>query len=41
MGFIEAKIFPCFKYKLQYFRYVDDCFILADNEEAVDELFLF
>ena len=25
MGFIEAKIIPSFKYKLRYFRYVDDC----------------
>ena len=39
MGFIEAKIFTSFKYKLQYFRYVDDCFVLAENEEVVDELF--
>ena len=39
MGFIEAKIFPNFKHKLQYFRYVDDCFVLAENEEVVNELF--
>ena len=39
MGFIEAKIIPSFKYKLQYFRYVEDCFVLAENGEVVDELF--
>ena len=39
MGFIKAKIIPSFKYKLQYFRYVDDCFVLAEIEDVVDELF--
>ena len=24
---------------MQYFRYVDDCFILAGNEEVIDKLF--
>ena len=39
MSFIEEKIILSFKYKLQYFRFVDDCFVLAENEEVVDELF--
>ena len=39
MVFIKAKIIPSFKYKLQYFRYVYDCFVLTENEEVVDELF--
>ena len=38
MGFIEANIIPSFKYKLHYFRYVDDCSVLGENEEVVDEL---
>ena len=39
MGFIEANIIPSFKCKLRFFRYVDDCFVLVENEEVVDELF--
>ena len=39
MGYIEKKIIPSFKSKLRYFRYVDDCFVLAENEEVVDKVF--
>ena len=39
MGFVEAKIISSFKYKLRYFRYVNDYFILAKNKEVVDDLF--
>ena len=37
MGFIERKVIS--KYKVTYFRYVDDCFVLAENEKYIDELF--
>ena len=37
IGFIEAKVISSFK--LRYFRHGDDCFVLAENEEVVDELF--
>ena len=31
MGFIERKVIS--KYKLTYFRYFDDCFILGKDEK--------
>ena len=37
MDFIERKVM--FKYKLIYFRYVDDCFVLGKDEKQIDELF--
>ena len=37
MGFIERKVIS--NYKVTYFRYVDDCFVLAENEKYIDELF--
>ena len=37
MGFIERKVIS--KYKVTYYRYVDDCFVLGKDEEEIDELF--
>ena len=37
MGFIEKKVIS--KYKVTYFRYVDDCFVLGEDEKDIDELF--
>ena len=37
MGFVVRKVIS--NYKVTYFRYVDDCFALAENEKDIDELF--
>ena len=37
MDFIEAKVIHSFKYKLHYFKYVDDCF--SKNEKDSDDFF--
>ena len=37
MGFISRKVIP--NYKVTYFRFVDDCFVLGKNEKEIDELF--
>ena len=37
MGFIERKVIS--NYKMTYFRYFDDCFVLGENEENIDEIF--
>ena len=39
MGYVESKIIPTFKHKLVYFRYVDDCFVLVENEMLIEEFF--
>ena len=38
MGFIEANIIPILNTSCVTF-YIDDCFVLAQNEEVVDALF--
>ena len=37
MGFIKRKVIS--NYKVTYFSYVDDCFVLGENEKDIDELF--
>ena len=37
MGFIERKVIS--KYKVAYFRYVDNCFVLGKNEKEIGEFF--
>ena len=36
MGFIER--WEISKYKMIFFKYVDDCFILGKNEKEIDEI---
>ena len=35
MGFIERKVIS--NYKVTYFRYFYDCFVLGKNEKEIDE----
>ena len=39
MDFIEAKVVYSFKYRLRYFRYVDECFVLVKSGKDIDEFF--
>ena len=39
MGHVESKIITIFKHKLVCFRYIDDCFVLVENEMLIDECF--
>ena len=39
MGFLESKIIPSFQDNIQYHRYVDDCFVIAENEQKLDNFY--
>ena len=41
MGFLESKIISKIENKIHYFRYVDDWFVIAENEQELDNFYKF
>ena len=39
MGYLEYKVLLDFEWKVNYFRYVDDCFIITKSENIILTLF--
>ena len=39
MGFLESKVMSKTRNKIHYFRYVDDCFVVTENERELDNFY--